>query len=67
MSIDAVTAVLETSRAKGSARMVLVSLAWHANTDWEAWPSQATLAKHAGINRRNTRKALAALLALGES
>ena len=57
---------LHHSRAKGTARAVLIGIANH-DGDGGAWPSVATLAKYAGgIDARNVQKALARLEQLGE-
>jgi Helix-turn-helix domain len=66
MSIRVMDAVRQRSNAKGSARLVLMFLAWYANDDGLAWPSQATLARDAALDVRNVRHALAILLAMGE-
>ena len=59
------TIVLNHSRATGTAKMVLIGIANH-DGDGGAWPALATLARYAGINERNTRKAIRSLEALGE-
>ncbi len=67
MSIDAITAVLERSQLVGTAKLVLVNLAWHANADGEAWPSQETLARKSGkITVRQVRRCLQEAAAAGE-
>jgi hypothetical protein len=57
--------VLHHSRAKGTAKLVLVGIANH-DGDGGAWPSMATLARYAGVDARNARKAVAKLVALRE-
>lgn len=58
--------VLHHSRARGSARLVLLGIANHAG-DGGAWPAVATLAKYAGgIDRRGVQRALDKLVSLGE-
>lgn len=58
--------VLHHSRAKGTARLVLLGIANH-DGDGGAWPAVATLAKYAGgIDRRGVQRALDKLVSLGE-
>jgi hypothetical protein len=68
MSIEALTVVLHHSKAKHSAKLVLLGIANHYHPDDErgAWPSQDTLAKYANITDRGVRKCLDDLVALGE-
>ena len=69
MSIEAMTAVLQNSRAKGSARLVMVALAEHVNgqsVDWVVWPSVNRLAKLANIAPRNVMVHLSKLREMGE-
>ncbi|QCO16964.1 helix-turn-helix domain-containing protein (plasmid) [Azospirillum brasilense] len=66
MSLDASKLVWRHSQATGSARVVLLALADHANEAFEAWPSQATLAGMAKVTDRQVRKALRRLVELGE-
>lgn len=62
MSIQAVAAVLELPKTiTGARRLVLVSLANHANDELECWPSIDTIAREAGLTRDTARKALRAL------
>ena len=50
----------------GTDRLVLLALANHANDNGEAWPSIDTIAREAGVQRRQTVKdALARLVAAG--
>jgi hypothetical protein len=66
VSVESLTVVLHHSRAKGTARLVLLGIANH-DGDGGAWPALATLAKYAGgIDERNVRKALRTLEGLGE-
>lgn len=65
MSIESVAIALHHSRARGTAKLVLIGIANH-DGDGGAWPSLATLAKYAGVDPRNVRKALRELEALGE-
>jgi hypothetical protein len=65
VSIEAMTIALHHSRARGSAKLVLLGIANH-HGDGGAWPSLATLAKYAAVDPRNVRKALRELEAMGE-
>jgi hypothetical protein len=71
MSVQAMAWVLEHSTAKGTDRLVLLSLANHAgkepvNGAWEAWPGVATIAREAGLDRtRTVQESLARLEAQG--
>jgi hypothetical protein len=68
MSIEAIAAVLKHSKAKGTAKLVLLGIAWHYGEDAEqgAYPSQATLAKYANTSDRQVRRALQDLIELDE-
>lgn len=57
--------VLHHSRARGTAKLVLLGIANHAG-DGGAWPSVYTLAKYANVNEKNTRLAIRRLVELGE-
>jgi hypothetical protein len=71
VSVQAMAWVLEHSDAKGTDRLVLLSLANHAgkepvNGAWEAWPGVATIAREAGLDRpRTVQESLARLVAAG--
>lgn len=56
---------LHHSRATGTAKLVLIGIANH-DGDGGAWPSVDTLAKYAGVHRRNVQKALQRLEELRE-
>ncbi len=58
--------VIERSAARGTARMVLVGLAYHADADGSTFPSIARLAAYAKVHRRNVQRALDELVRLGE-
>lgn len=59
--------VWEQSRAKGSARLVLLALADHAGADGgDAYPSVRRLACRCGVSERTVQEALKALAELGE-
>jgi hypothetical protein len=57
--------VLHHSRAKGTAKLVLVGIANHAG-DGGAWPTVATLARYANVTERAVQLAIAKLVKLGE-
>lgn len=65
MSVESIAIALHHSRAKGSAKLVLIGIANH-DGDGGAWPSIATLANYAGIDARATQRAIAKLVDLGE-
>lgn len=68
MSIEAVSAVLKHSKAKGTAKLTLLAIAWHygENAELGAWPSQTTLANYANTSVRQVRRALQDLIELEE-
>lgn len=68
MSAEALSAVLHHSRARGTAKLVLLGIAWHTSDSPElgCFPSQETLAGYANISTRQVRRALADLETLGE-
>jgi hypothetical protein len=66
MSIQAVSWVLEESRSRGYARLVLLSLANYANDDDECWPSMRTIARNAGISLGAVPPQIQELVDLGE-
>lgn len=62
MSVQALSWVLEHSDAQYADRLVLISLADHAQSDGTgAWPSVETIARHAKISRRAALYSLSAL------
>jgi hypothetical protein len=65
VSVESIAIALHHSRATGAAKLVLVGIANH-DGDGGAWPSVATLARYAGIDARNVRKAIQRLEDLGE-
>lgn len=65
MSVEALSVCLHHSKAKGTAKLVLLGIANHAG-DGGAWPSVATLARYANVTERNVQKALGTLAGLGE-
>lgn len=61
MSVEQIAAALnhEHPGLSGTRKLVLLGIANHAAPDGtDAWPSIDTLARYAGVNRRNARKAL---------
>lgn len=68
MSAEAMAAVLHHSPATGTAKVVLLAIAWHTNDNPElgCYPSQETLAKYANTSTRTVRRALNELEAMGE-
>jgi DNA-binding FadR family transcriptional regulator len=61
-------AVLHHSPATGTAKVVLLAIAWHTNDNPElgCYPSQETLAKYANTSSRTVRRALNDLEQMGE-
>lgn len=55
----------KAQKLTGTAKVTLLALAWYANTNGEAWPSQQTLADHTGLGVRTIRRAMATLEACG--
>jgi hypothetical protein len=67
MSYNAVRSVIDRSKAKGSARLLLVILAEHLNKETRRCdPSVATLAREANTTPRTVARLLAELKAAGE-
>jgi hypothetical protein len=68
VSIEALSIVLNHSKARGAAKVILIGIANHLGPDAHegAWPSQARLAGYANISDRAVRDAIDALVALGE-
>lgn len=67
MSYQAVTWVLRFSRSVGAARMVLISIASHADdAGSNSWPSQKTIAKESSLSEFWVGKSIKKLVALGE-
>lgn len=65
MSIEAMTLVLNHSRATGRAKLVLIGIANHQG-DQGAWPSIETLARYANASERSVIRDIQDLEALGE-
>lgn len=67
MSWQAVEAVIRQSKSRGSARMVLIAIAYHADAErFEAYPSIATIASEANISERSVEVHLNTLVNLKE-
>ena len=68
MSIQEMGIVLNHSRALGTAKVVLLGIAWHTGKDRLAgcYPSQQTLADYANCSVRQVRRCLDELMALDE-
>lgn len=66
MSVHHTTWVWGHSKAKGSARLVLLALADWANGNNETWYRMNFLARKCNIDVRNVRKHVSALVKLGE-
>jgi hypothetical protein len=65
MSIEAVSLVLNNSRATGRAKLVLLGIANHLG-DQGAWPSISTLARYANSSERSVKRDIQELVELGE-
>jgi hypothetical protein len=65
VSVESLAIALHHSKATGTAKLVLIGIANH-DGDGGAWPSIATLARYAGVDARNARKAIQRLEDLGE-
>jgi DNA-binding PadR family transcriptional regulator len=67
MSYQAVEAVLQHSRSKGSARLVLLAIAWKADKEGKnSYPSIQTIMSHANVTEKSVYNALHQLIELGE-
>lgn len=65
MSVEAMSAVLNHSKAKGTEKLVLLGIANHQG-DGGAWPTVATLARYANVTERAVQHALSKLVRSGE-
>jgi len=65
MSIEAVSLVLNQSKATGRAKLVLLGIANHLG-DQGAWPSISTLARYANASERSVKRDIQELVHLGE-
>ena len=68
MSIEALSMVLNHSKASGSQKVVLLGIANHLGPDARegAWPSQRRLADYSNMTERGVQKCIDKLVALGE-
>lgn len=68
MSIEALSMVLNHSKAQGSAKVVLLGIANHLGPDAGegAWPSQRRLAEYSNMSERGVQKSIDKLVGLGE-
>lgn len=66
VSVESLSIVLNHSRSKGVARLVLIGMANH-DGDGGIWPSVERLKRYAGgVDRRTVQRAVEQLIALGE-
>jgi hypothetical protein len=65
MSVEAISAVLHNSKAKGTTKLVLIGIANHEG-DGGAWPTLETLGKYAACSRSTVKEAIRWLVAHGE-
>lgn len=65
VSVEHLAAVLHHSRAKGTAKLVLVGVANHQG-DGGSYPAITTLARYANVDPRNVQRAIEKLTAMGE-
>ncbi|MBT1542028.1 helix-turn-helix domain-containing protein [Curtobacterium flaccumfaciens pv. flaccumfaciens] len=65
MSVEAMALALHHSKAKGTAKVVLLGIANH-DGDGGAWPSVPTLAVYANVTERNVQKSIDQLVEAGE-
>jgi hypothetical protein len=65
MSVEAITVVLNHSRARGSEKLVLIGIANH-HGDQGAWPSVETLTRYTNLSERRVQQTLVKLAELGE-
>ena len=61
MSVEHLRWAFDQSVSSSSAKLILCALAWKANKDGLAWPSQSTLAAMAGTTPAQVRRHLQAL------
>jgi hypothetical protein len=65
MSVEALVIALHHSRTKGATKLVLLGIANH-DGDGGSWPSVATLAKYAKVDKRSVQRSLDELERMGE-
>lgn len=67
MSVQALSWVLDKSKSRLAARLVLLSIANHADQDGNnAWPKIPTIAREAHVSERQAQRAILDLCVLGE-
>jgi len=66
MSIEATNLVWSKSRAKGSARLVLLCIANHINQEGVAWPSVRKISDDTAVSERQVSRAISDLEEMGE-
>jgi hypothetical protein len=66
MSLDYERGILKYSQSKGSARLVLMILAFHANENGECWPYIGTIAEEMNGSRTAVNRAISQLKQMGE-
>jgi len=67
MSVKVMSAVWDSSRSTGNARLVLLAIADSADHDGtNAWPAVATIATKTRLSRRTVQRQIKELVALGE-
>jgi DNA-binding transcriptional MocR family regulator len=66
MSWVAIDRVFKNSKSRGSARQVLVAIAYRANQYGNCWPSINTIVDDSGLSRSTVWRALEELKEMGE-
>jgi Helix-turn-helix domain len=66
LAIEVVQAVFDHSKSKGADRLVLLVYANHANKNAICWPSNALVAKQAGLDLRTVKRSKRNLVRNGE-
>ena len=66
MSVEIISRVWANSNAKGTARLVLLAIADHANPSGVAWPSLRRIAQYANVDKSNVSRAIKSLIQIGE-
>lgn len=64
-ALDAPVTGVRDHRQGGTAKHLLLLLAYYANTDGVAWPGRDTLARNAGVDQKTVRRAINSLVATG--
>jgi len=65
LSVEAISKVLNYSKAKGSQKLVLIGIANH-HGDEGAWPSIKTLARYSNLSERRVQQMIRELAEMGE-